>query len=185
LSVNSAILGAAGPVGAELTVAGIFRDYAPFAWRILRRLGVSEADVDDICQEVFITVHRRLPDFEGRSSVQTWLYGICVRTAADYRKRARTRREIVGAPAPNLGEREHQEYTLALREARATLDRILEELVDERRAVFVLYEIEELPMTEVATAVGCPLQTAYSRLHAARNQVEAAVRRLRAKGPAR
>ncbi len=75
----------------------------------------------------------------------------------------------------------NQEDDAALREARATLDRILDGLDDDKRAVFVLFEIEELPMTEVAMAVGCPLQTAYSRLHAARREVEAAMHRLRAK----
>lgn len=159
---------------------GLFRDYGAFAWRVLRRLGVAERDVDDVCQEVFVIVHRRLPSFEERSSAQSWLYGICVRTAADYRKRAVHRREVTVEEPYERAIDPSQESDAALREARATLDRILDSLDDDRRAVFVLFEIEELPMTEVAFAVGCPLQTAYSRLHAARRDVEAAMHRLRA-----
>src|SRR4051812_1143348 len=87
--------GAGGPPLMAVTVAEVFREHAPFVWRALRRLGVREADVEDACQEVFVVVHRRLADFEGRSSVRTWVYGICVRVASDWRKRAHVRREIV------------------------------------------------------------------------------------------
>lgn len=163
-----------------LTAAGLFVEYAPFAWRVLRRLGVAEGDTDDVCQEVFVAVHRRLPEFEGRSSPHTWLFGICVRVASDHRKRVNARREVTSALPPDRAVDAHQEDDLALREARAVLDRLLDTLDDDQRAVFVLYELEELPMSEVATAVGCPLQTAYSRLHAARRGIDAALHRLHA-----
>ncbi len=176
---------AAPSVGQGLTVAEVFNENVAFAWRVLRRLGVAEADADDVCQDVFVTVHRRLREFEGRSSVRTWVYGICVRTASDYRKRARTRREVACEAPPEQGVGPHQEEDLSLRQARDTLDRILDELEDDRRAVFVLYEIEELSMVDVAGVLGCPLQTAYSRLHAARREVEAALERLRAREAAR
>jgi RNA polymerase sigma-70 factor (ECF subfamily) len=143
---------------------------------------VPEADADDMCQEVFVIAHRRLADFEGRSSVRTWVYGICVRVASDYRRRIRGRREITLASPPEPSAPAPQVEELAAREARAALDRILEAIDEDKRAVFVLYEIEELPMAEVAEAVGCPLQTAYSRLHAARREVDAAVRRARSRG---
>src|SRR4051794_34808398 len=71
----------------------VFDTCAPYAWRTLRRLGVGEADVHDVCQEVFVVVHRRLGDFDGTSSLRTWVYGICLRTASQYRRRARHRRE--------------------------------------------------------------------------------------------
>jgi RNA polymerase sigma-70 factor (ECF subfamily) len=178
--------GSAAPLTAlGLTTADVFHQTAPFAWRVLRRLGVSEADVDDVCQEVFVTVHRRLPDFEGRSSVRTWVYGICVRTASDYRKRSRTRREVMPDAPIEVPIDPGQEENVSLRQARRTLDRILDRLDDDKRTVFVLYEIEELPMNEVSTALGCPLQTAYSRLHAARIEVAQAVARLQAREQAR
>ncbi len=162
----------------------IFREHAPFAWRVLRRLGVPESDVSDVCQEVFIVVHKKLGSFEGKSCLRTWLYGICTRVAADYRKRVLRRREIVTDFPPEPAIHESAEYELRMREARALLDRILETLDDDKREVFVLYEIEELPMKEVAMALGCPLQTAYSRLHAARAHVTDAVEQLNQEGRA-
>jgi RNA polymerase sigma-70 factor, ECF subfamily len=145
---------------------------------VLRRLGVQESDVEDVCQEVFVVVHRRLPEFEGRSALRTWVYGICVRAASDYRKRAHRRRELVTDDPPEQVAKEDAHRDLASREARKLLDGILAELDDDKRAVFVLYEIESLPMNDVAEAVGCPLQTAYSRLHAARAHVATAAKRL-------
>lgn len=168
------------PAPPGITTEGLFQEYGAFAWRVLRRLGVPERDVDDVCQEVFVTVLRRIASFESRSSPRTWVYGICVRTASDYRKLAAHRHEVVAQPPVEASVDANQESDTAVREARAMLDHILESLDDDPRAVFVLYEIEELPMTEVAMAVGCPLQTAYSRLHAARRDVDAALRRFRA-----
>src|SRR5690606_13923988 len=83
---------AGGAAGALPSLDEIFRAHAPFAWRALRRLGVAEADVDDVCQDVFMVVHRKLDAFEGRSSMRTWIYGICARTASDYRRSGRVRR---------------------------------------------------------------------------------------------
>jgi RNA polymerase sigma-70 factor (ECF subfamily) len=73
---------------------------------------------------------------------------------------------------------DEQDDPVAIRQARAKLDAILDKLDDSKRAVFVLYEIEELSMSDVAAAVGCPVQTAYSRLHAARTEVAAAIARI-------
>lgn len=159
------------PEATELSVAQIFNEHAAFIWRTLRHLGIAEADIPDVCQEVFLAVHRKLDSFEGRSKLRTWLYGICMRVASDHRRRAYVRRELpVSEPPPRSVEAtQHDDYQQL--QARQKLARILESLDDEKRAVFVLYEIEGLPMKEVAEAVGCPLQTAYSRLHAARKIV--------------
>ncbi len=154
--------------------AEVFRQHAPFVWRALRRLGVAEADVEDVCQEVFMVVTRKLGSFEGRSALRTWIYGICARTASDYRRRA-VRREIATEEVPVGGVDGQQDRALLEKEARRTLDRILDQLDEDKRAVFVLYEIEELTMADVAEALACPLQTAYSRLHAARRIVEAGI----------
>jgi RNA polymerase sigma-70 factor (ECF subfamily) len=174
-----------GPPAGVPSLAEIFREHAPFVWRGLRRLGIPESDVEDVCQEVFVVVHRKLGDFEGRSSLRTWIYGIAARTASDYRRSGRVRREVVTDAPPETAHEGGQHDAVALRQARATLDRILDELDDDKRSVFVLYEIEELTMAEVADALGCPLQTAYSRLHAARKVVEAGVARAQANASAR
>ena len=149
----------------------IFDEYAPYVWRALRHLGVHDADLEDVCQNVFITIHRKLPDFEGRSTIQTWVYGICLRTASDYRRRAHIRREAVVSEPPVRSIPASQLDEVERREARQWLDGALGELDEDKRAVFVLYELEELPMKQVAQIIGCPLQTAYSRLHAARELV--------------
>lgn len=159
--------------------ATLFREHAPYVWRALRRLGVHEADVEDVCQEVFLVVLRRQGDFEGRSSVRTWIYGIAVRVASDYRRSARVRREVLTAEVPEGSQGAPQHEALALRESAAALDRLLDMLDEGKRAVFVLYEIEQLTIGQVAEAVGCPLQTAYSRLLAARKIIEEGAARWR------
>jgi RNA polymerase sigma-70 factor (ECF subfamily) len=182
LRSRASFLPSVSAAAAEVSLAEVFQEHAPFAWRFLRRLGVPEADADDVCQEVFVTVYRRHAEFEGRSSMRTWIFGICVRLAADYRKRASRRGEVTLGPSSEPVAAPDQEHDLRTRHALAVLDRMLDALDDEKRAVFVMFEIEELAMADVAAAVGVPLQTAYSRLHAARREIEAAIRRLHAKG---
>jgi RNA polymerase sigma-70 factor (ECF subfamily) len=160
----------------------IFADYAPLVWRALRRLGVAEADVEDVCQQVFITIDRRLGSFEGRSALSTWIYGICVHTASHHRRRQRRRREELMAAPPEVATDPPQVVELERRHRFAVVDEVLDGLDEDKRAVFALYEIEELPMKEVAEAVGCPLQTAYARLYAARRQFEASLRRAELRG---
>lgn len=160
-------------------VRQLVRDHAAFVGRSLRYLGVREEDLEDVAQDVFVVVYRRLSDFEGRSSLRTWLYGICVRLALAYRRKAATRRELAMAEPPEPAVPATQHALLQRKEARERLQRVLDELDLHKRTVFVLYEIERMPMKEVAEAVGCPLQTAYSRHQAARKQVLAAFERYR------
>jgi RNA polymerase sigma-70 factor (ECF subfamily) len=157
----------------------IFREHGPFVWRAIRRLGVAPSDVDDAVQEVFVVVHRKLGEYEGRSQMRTWLYGIAVRVAAAQRRRSHARHEVVTEEPimPSDVSSSDPEGAAAEREALVLLDRALDELDDDKRAVFVLYEVEGLEMPEVAEALACPVQTAYSRLHAARKEVERSMRR--------
>ncbi|MEO6777245.1 MAG: sigma-70 family RNA polymerase sigma factor [Kofleriaceae bacterium] len=159
--------------------ATIYDDHVKFVWRVLGRLDVPRADLEDVCQEVFIVVHRRLGEFEHRSSLRTWIYGIALRCASADRRR-KARRRPSSAPLPEIAIEGGQLEDLDARDARATLDRLLELLDAEKRAVFVLFELEELAMAEVVAIAGCPLQTGYSRLHAARAIVAAAAARMRA-----
>ena len=155
----------------------IFQQTAPLMWRVLRHLGVTAADVPDVCQEVFLVVHRRLPEYDaGKSSLRTWIYGICLRAASQYRRRTRRLREV---PEPETHQRSvmaDQEDELERKRAREWLHRALEQVDESDRIFFVLHEIEELSMKEIAAVVGCPLQTGYSRLHRARREVEKAFR---------
>jgi RNA polymerase sigma-70 factor (ECF subfamily) len=151
----------------------IYRENVDYVWRVLSHLGVKPADVGDVAHDVFITIKRRLPTFEGRSSLRTWIYGICLRTVSDYRGRAFRRREVPHDEVPEIPQSAEQLSSVEDGELRGKLLELLESLRPEQRDVFVLYEIEELSMKEVAQAVDCPLQTAYSRLHAARAQLKA------------
>lgn len=158
----------------QLDFEKVFAESSPLVWRTLARLGVARADLPDVCQEVFITVHRRLGDYDGRASVRAWIYGICLRQASDYRKRAHRRYEELGEPPANAAEPAEQQRQLELARTRTQLQRVLLELDDDKRDVFLLYELEELTMKEVAEIVDCSLKTAYSRLYAARRAVAAA-----------
>ena len=140
---------------------------------MLGRLGVAKADLPDVSQEVFLIVYRRLGDYDGRAPVLAWIYGICLRQAADYRKRAHRRHEEVREP-PETGVPADQPRNIALARARARLQAALAALDDDKREVFVLYELEELTMKEIAAITHCSLQTGYSRLHAARKAVATA-----------
>lgn len=157
------------------TTAQVFAEHGPYVFRTLRYLGVPERDLPDVVQETFVVVHRKLPEFEARSSVRTWLYRICRRTASDYRRKAHVRRESLREPADEIAAGALTQPAGAI-EARQLLLRALDTLDEDKREVFVLSEVEGLTMTEVIEVLGCPLQTGYSRLAAARKRVEEFVR---------
>lgn len=161
----------------------VFEEHAPYVWRVLRRLGVQSADLKDVCQEVFIVVHGKLSTYDGRCSISTWLWGLCRRKASEYRRAPhRSKEDLVGAP-PEHGEPASQESTMDRRAKLRLLDAALATLDDDKRLVFVLHAIEDVPMKEIAEICGCPLQTAYARYHAAQRQIEAAVRRIQGSRP--
>jgi RNA polymerase sigma-70 factor (ECF subfamily) len=146
----------------------VFAEYAGYVLGLVRRLGVRDADVEDVAQEVFIVVHAQLAGFEGRSTLKTWICGICVRKVSEYRRRAHRRHEVMPVSLPERGVDADQHGRLERSEQAALLQRGLSQLDEKLLAVFVLYEVEELPMVEVARALGCPRFTAYTRLYAAR-----------------
>jgi RNA polymerase sigma-70 factor (ECF subfamily) len=163
-------------VGA-LDFEALFKAHAGFVWRTLRRYGVPESDTADVAQEVFVVVHRRLKDFDRRLSLRGWMYGISAHVASEYHRRVRTRREDVVEAPPEREAPASQEAHLERREAQKLIDRVLSEMDPKKREVFELYELEEWSIAEIAQAVGCPLQTAYSRLQSARELMQAAWRR--------
>ncbi|RYE85084.1 MAG: sigma-70 family RNA polymerase sigma factor, partial [Myxococcales bacterium] len=125
--------------------AQLYREHFPFVWKSLRRLGLRESDTADAAQEVFLVVYRKLAEFEGRSQLTTWLFGICLRVARDRQRLAHHRREIggdddlleraAGATDPASDEVER-------RQAAALLERILDGLEFDQRTVFVLFELD-------------------------------------------
>jgi len=163
--------------------AEVFQAQAAYVLGLLARLGVAAADVDDMAQEVFIVIHQKLPEFEGRSSLKTWVCGICLRKASDYRRRAHRRRErLVGESTDRADAAQQPEATALRREHVRLLQEALAALPEAQMQVFVLYELEELPMADVARAVGCPRFTAYTRLRAARRAIREQLERAQAPG---
>jgi RNA polymerase sigma-70 factor, ECF subfamily len=137
-------------------------------------------------QEVFVVVHQRLHTFDGSSRITTWLFGISMRVAAAHRRRAYRRREQMGdLPDDATDGAASPEEAAATRQAQARLSAILDTMDLERRALFVMFEIDELPCDEIAQLLGVPVGTVHSRLHAARKDFEAAVRRFDARDASR
>ncbi len=140
-------------------------------WRSLQHLGVTEADLEDLLQEVFVVVHRKLSGFDGKSKVTTWLFGICLRVTARHRRKAYFRRERATAEPPEQADTKTPEGTAVLHDDRRRLARALARLSLEQRAVFVLFELEGQSCQQIADLVGAPIGTVYSRLHQARARV--------------
>ena len=160
----------------------VFAEHAPFAWRVLRRYGVPDGELEDVCQEVFLAVFKSLPSFEGRSSLKTWIYGVCRRVAANHRKRAvfRHARQQQELPLSFVPPAQPDAFdVLERKRSLATLDELLAKLAPAQREVFLLYEVDELTMREIAIALDCPLSTAFTRLYAARRGLAAELLRLR------
>jgi RNA polymerase sigma-70 factor (ECF subfamily) len=134
-------------------------------------MGIPDADVPDIAQDVFIILREKLALVQSTAALRPFIYGIALREASDHRRSARVRRETLAKPVPEQTIEAPQEEELQKIRAHALLQSAVNRLDDDKRAVFVLYELEELSMPEVVAVVNCPLQTAYSRLHAARRIV--------------
>lgn len=167
---------------AELSLEAIHERHVDFVWASLQRLGVRQPDLEDALQEVFMVVHAKLSTFDGTSRVTTWLFGICLRVASGQRRKAYRHREQTVA---NLEETAgavttpSAEAALLEREAQELLERVLDTLELDRRVVFVMFEIEGIACPEIATLLGIPLGTVYSRLAAARADFAKSAQRLR------
>jgi RNA polymerase sigma-70 factor (ECF subfamily) len=154
----------------------LFHAHTDFVWRVLHRHGVPAREMEDACQEVFLVVFRRLPEFEGRSSIRTWIYGIAVRVALALRRRAFMRRELLTSEADSEAPAEVVDL-YARQEAQLIIHAALSDLSPPKREVFVLYELEGMTIAETAAALGVPENTALYRLHAARRSVATSIRR--------
>jgi RNA polymerase sigma-70 factor, ECF subfamily len=162
----------------------LFEEHLAFVWRVLRRHGVPERDLDDGCQEVFLVVSRRLGEFEGRSSLRTWLYGIAVRVALGMRRRAFRRRERLDAEVPETVAQADVFAEVLRGEAQQLLAAALKRLPRVKREVFVLYEVEAMTMAETAAALGIPENTALYRLYGARAEIQDFVQKREARARA-
>ncbi|XXX80363.1 sigma-70 family RNA polymerase sigma factor [Sorangium sp. So ce134] len=160
------------------SLVALHAEHGGFVWATLQRFGIQHPDLEDAFQDVFIVVQRRLPSFDWACPITTWLFAICRRVAASHRRRAHTRRERLGEVVDDVPDsaRGPEEIT-SQHQARLQLDGILEAMDLDRRAVFVMFEIEEMPCNEIASLVGVPVGTVYSRLHAARKEFATLLRK--------
>ncbi len=156
--------------------ANLYHRHHGFVWRMLRRLGVPQASLDDAAQEVFVVVHRRRGDLHADASVRSWLFGIARRVAADvHRGQHRRQRKHDALPLPVCDP--PPDDALARIEAAEFVGAFLERLDEGHRMVFVLADIEGLTAPEISAAVEIKLNTVYSRLRKARLEFERAVAR--------
>lgn len=162
---------------------GLYDEHHAFVWAVLRKLGVPERDAEDVMQEVFLVVHRRLDAFEGRSAWTTWLYGITTRVYWNYARRQRSRPQASASasslrlvdPAPDP-ERFSQR-----REASVMLEALLGSLDTDKRTAYVLHTLEGLSAPQISAITGVKTRTIYSRLRAAKAEIEASARRVQAR----
>jgi RNA polymerase sigma-70 factor (ECF subfamily) len=152
----------------------VYEQHFRFVWRVLRALGVAPSTVEDAAQDVFVVVHRRLAEFEGRSDIRTWLYRIAAWVVAGERRRLRRK------PAPDpitddqITDRAEGPFEVAARsEAMRTLERILAKMDPDKRLAFLLIDIEEMKASEVGELLGLNVNTVSSRLRLAREQFRA------------
>jgi RNA polymerase sigma-70 factor, ECF subfamily len=169
------------------TLAPRFRalaiEHYDFVWRSLRRLGITPPETDDATQQVFLILSHKLSSVR-QGEERSYIFGIVVRVAANMRRgrASARRREVSEEDAPeSFSQGPTAESSLGRAQARAMLDDILAGMSEERRTVFVLFELEELTTPEIAELLGVPTGTVASRLRRAREDFEAAVARLHAK----
>jgi RNA polymerase sigma-70 factor (ECF subfamily) len=159
----------------------IYEEYFEFAWTMLRRFGVRGAHLEDAVQELFIVVHRRLGEFAGRSSLKTWLAAIAWRVASEERRHESRKGGTEPLPQ-NLRANDRDPHRAAVHaEALRVLDHLLGQLDADKRAVFVLAELEQMSVPEIAEALSVNLNTVYSRLRAARKAFDEALQLHRGK----
>ena len=174
------------PMESKPAFAEVYELHFPFVWRSVRRLGIPDHAVDDVTQEVFVVVYRRLAEFEGRSTLKTWLFGIVLRVVRSHRRALLKKNPHMLQAGPNTDletlsdPRAQGPHELASKsEAALLVHRLLDSLDDEKREVFVLAELEEMTGPDIAAALDLNLNTVYSRLRLAREEFAAAAARYR------
>jgi RNA polymerase sigma-70 factor (ECF subfamily) len=172
LTVGSHVAQSASSRTDEARLRRLVGEHFEVLWRFLRRLGIPQADVDDAAQEVVVILARKLDQVQPGSE-RAFVLSTAFRVAAGFRRRVRRRREVDDTEMAELVSAEPDPEARAEQlRLRAVLARVLEELPLELRAVFVLYELEELTMIEIARTLELPAGTVASRLRRAREVFE-------------
>ncbi|MEZ4300688.1 MAG: sigma-70 family RNA polymerase sigma factor [Polyangiaceae bacterium] len=169
---------------AQVTIEALVREHGAFVWRSVRRLGVTEADADDVTQLVFLRARDRLPEIQP-DTARGFLYRLALGFASNHRRSQHRRREtsLEEEGVRDAIERARTDDPAARIEQRALLDLLLESLPVDLRAVLVLHEGEEMTAPEIADLLGIPVGTVASRLRRAREELRAALVRARLRNP--
>jgi RNA polymerase sigma-70 factor (ECF subfamily) len=162
----------------------VYAQTLPFVLRKARRLGVGESDIDDLTQEVFVAVFRRLHDFEGRSSVRTWVLGILARLVQNYRRGQRRKgnehvqsKDVVDPDQLADAGADPSEFA-SRAQAWRVLCALLEQLTEDKAALFVMAELEGMTLREIAALMDTSIGTIASRLRVARSEFAQALARM-------
>lgn len=172
----------AAGTAAEARLRGLFAEHFDFVWRSARRLGADVGAADDLAQEAFLVAARRLNDIEPGKE-KAFLFGTVLRLIADARRKAARRREVPAEQAldDTAAHDVGPDARLDQARARAMLDRVIASLPEDTRPIFVLYEIEQMTMAEIAACLELPPGTVASRLRRAREAFAAEVARTQAR----
>jgi RNA polymerase sigma-70 factor, ECF subfamily len=165
----------------DMEFHALFRAQFRFVCVTLRRLGVRERDVEDVAQEVFVLVHKKLSTYDASRSMQLWLFGFCLRTASSYRRLARHRQVVQGEFDTEIAHSDPlpDDRMVALQNRRMLLD-ALDQLQEDRREVFVMHDLNDFNAAQIAEMLSIPVNTVYSRLRLAREELKKALVRIRA-----
>jgi len=172
---------APAPTPGTVDFQSLYKQEFGYAWSTLRRLGVRESDLPDLAHDLFIVVLRHLAEYDPARPVRPWLFGIAFRVVSDYRRSARFARETLGDAPDAVDRAPPVDEQIAERQAREAVMHVLDALDMDRRAVLVMHDIDGHPVPEIAGALAIPVATAYSRLRLARQDLAAAMKRLRAR----
>lgn len=159
----------------------VFEDTFDYVWHTLRRLGVRERDLEDVTHEVFVVLHRQLDMYDRARPIRPWLFAFAIRAAADYRRLARHRVELRDDTASLVDPGPSPHEQAVTRERLDLVALALDALDFDRRAVFVLHQIDGVPVNQAALILGIPVNTAHSRLRLAREDFARAVHRLQSR----
>lgn len=153
----------------------VFEEYFDYVWHTLRHLGVRDCDLEDLAQDVFLRVCARIEDYDSAKPMRPWLFGFAFRVAADYRRLARHRLEVRWVPPERADPERPVDQRIDVEEQRKLVLRALDRIDFERRAILVMHDVDEIPVPAIADEFGIPVNTAYSRLRLAREELAQAV----------
>jgi RNA polymerase sigma-70 factor (ECF subfamily) len=161
--------------------SAVYDQYFAFVWRLAANSRVPHSHLDDVVQETFLAIHRKLPTFEGRSSLRTWIAAVTRNTAQEFLRRKR--HQPLGSeldPESSVSASLNPAEQLEAAAAAQLLDKFLDEMPEEQRDVFLLAEVEQMTAIEIAVVLDVNPNTVRTRLRAARTSVQASLARHRA-----